>query len=157
MSAKEAAASLSSDELSSEELTAALIERSTALDPLLGVYLEETYERALEEARASDERRANEDQCSAFDGVPVAYKDIFVTKGVTTTAGSRILEGWVPPYDATVVERCKGAGLPGLGKLNLDEFAMGSSTENSAFHPTRNPWDVERVPGGSSGGSAAAV
>ncbi|HZJ51183.1 MAG TPA: Asp-tRNA(Asn)/Glu-tRNA(Gln) amidotransferase subunit GatA [Actinomycetota bacterium] len=157
MPATEAAARLSSGELSSEELTAAAIERSTALDPRLGVYLQETYERALEEARASDERRANERSCSAFDGVPVAYKDIFVTKDVVTTAGSRILEGWVPPYDATVVERCKGAGLPGLGKLNLDEFAMGSSTENSAYHPTRNPWDDQRVPGGSSGGSAAAV
>ena len=157
MSATEAAAGLSSGELSSEELTAGAIERSTALDPRLGVYLQETYERALEEARSSDERRANKRSCSAFDGVPVAYKDIFVTKGVTTTAGSRILEGWVPPYDATVVERCKGAGLPGLGKLNLDEFAMGSSTENSAYHTTRNPWDDQRVPGGSSGGSAAAV
>ena len=157
MPATEAAAKLSSGELSSEELTAAAIERSTALDSRLGVYLQETYERALEEARASDERRANKRSCSAYDGVPVAYKDIFVTKDVVTTAGSRILEGWVPPYDATVVERCKGAGLPGLGKLNLDEFAMGSSTENSAYHPTRNPWDDQRVPGGSSGGSAAAV
>ena len=157
MSATEAAARLSSGELSSADLTAAAIERSKALDPRLGVYLRETYERALEEARASDERRAHQRSCSAFDGVPVAYKDIFVTRDVTTTAGSRILEGWVPPYDATVVERCKGAGLPGLGKLNLDEFAMGSSTENSAYHPTLNPWDDRRVPGGSSGGSAAAV
>ncbi len=157
MAATEAATRLSTGELSSEELTAAAIERSTTLDPRLGTYLQETYERALEEARASDERRASKRLCSDFDGVPVAYKDIFVTKDVATTAGSRILEGWVPPYDSTVVERCKGAGLPGLGKLNLDEFAMGSSTENSAYHPTRNPWDDERVPGGSSGGSAAAV
>ena len=157
MAATEAATKLSSGELSSEELTAAAIERSTTLDPLLGAYLQETYERALDEARASDERRASKRLCSDFDGVPVGYKDIFVTKGVATTAGSRILEGWLPPYDATVVERCKGAGLPGLGKLNLDEFAMGSSTENSAYHPTRNPWDDERVPGGSSGGAAAAV
>ncbi|HEX2236736.1 MAG TPA: Asp-tRNA(Asn)/Glu-tRNA(Gln) amidotransferase subunit GatA [Actinomycetota bacterium] len=157
MSASELAAALSSGSLTSAEVVEGLLARADAIEPSLGTYLCRTPERALEQAAASDARRAAGEAASRFDGVPVAYKDIFVTRGVATTAGSRILEGWVPPYDATVVARCGAAGLPGLGKTNLDEFAMGSSTENSGFHVTRNPWDTGRVPGGSSGGSAALV
>jgi aspartyl-tRNA(Asn)/glutamyl-tRNA(Gln) amidotransferase subunit A len=133
-------------EVSSVEVTEAFLARSEEVDGTLGTYLEHTPDAALAGEPAG-----------RFDGVPVAYKDIFCTDGVPTTAGSKILEGFVPPYSATVVERCTRAGLPMLGKLNMDEFAMGSSNENSAYKPVRNPWDTERVPGGSSGGSAAIV
>ena len=109
-------------------------------------------ERVLARARELDEKGR-----SGIAGVPIAYKDLLCIRGVPTTAGSRILEGYRPPYTATVVRRCEAEGMVELGKTNMDEFAMGSSTENSAYGPTRNPWDRERVPGGSSGGSAAAV
>jgi aspartyl-tRNA(Asn)/glutamyl-tRNA(Gln) amidotransferase subunit A len=148
---------LQAGELSSVELTEALLARTDEVEPKVSSYLHRTPERAVAEARAADDRRAKGEQLSPLDGVPVAYKDIFVTRGVPSTAGSRILEGYVPPYDSTVVDRCGSSGLPMLGKTNCDEFAMGSSTENSGFFPTRNPWDLERVPGGSSGGSAAIV
>ncbi len=156
-SATELAEALKEHEVSAVEIAEALIARADEVDPKIHAYLERTDDRARRDARASDARRAAGEAHSAFDGVPLAYKDIFVTRGVTTTCGSKILEGFVPPYDATVVARCEGAGLPMLGKLNMDEFAMGSSTENSAFGATRNPWDLDAVPGGSSGGSVAAV
>jgi aspartyl-tRNA(Asn)/glutamyl-tRNA(Gln) amidotransferase subunit A len=156
-SATELAGALESKEVSAAEITEALLQRGDEVDPKIHSYLCRTPERALAEAEEADKRRAAGTSRSRFDGVPIAYKDIFVTKGVTTTMGSKILQNFVPPYDSTVVARCSDAGLPMLGKLNLDEFAMGSSTENSAFGPSLNPWDTERVPGGSSGGSTSLV
>ncbi|HWL65072.1 MAG TPA: Asp-tRNA(Asn)/Glu-tRNA(Gln) amidotransferase subunit GatA [Actinomycetota bacterium] len=155
--ATELADRLEKGEVSSVEITQALIDRGAVVDERLHAFLEPTGEIALEQAKAADERRKAGQARSRFDGVPVAYKDIFTTKGTPTTCGSKILAGWVPPYDATVVERCAGAGMPMLGKLNMDEFAMGSSTENSAYGTSLNPWDLECVPGGSSGGSTALV
>ena len=131
--------------------------RIAALDPKIGAYLTVTRDRALAAAAAADARWRAGTPRGPLDGVPLALKDVLCTRGVRTTCGSRILEGFVPPYDATVVERLEAAGAVLLGKTNMDEFAMGSSTEHSAFGPTRNPWDLTRVPGGSSGGSAAAV
>src|SRR5207245_746414 len=123
----------------------------------VGAYLTVTRDQALAAAAASDRRYAAGRPLGPLDGVPVAIKDVFCTRGVRTTCGSKILETFVPPYDATPVARLAAAGAVMLGKTNMDEFAMGSSTEHSAFKLTRNPWDPARVPGGSSGGSAAAV
>src|SRR5207253_10442462 len=131
--------------------------RIAKLDGKVHAFLRLTETEARAAAGAADDRRAGKAPLSPLDGVPVALKDIFCQEGVETTAGSRILQGYVPPYDATVVRRLREAGAVLLGKLNMDEFAMGSSTENSAYGPTRNPWDLVRTPGGSSGGSAAAV
>ncbi len=156
-SAKSLAESLTKKEVSAVEVAQALIDRGNDVDPKIHAYLTPTSEIALDQARAADKRRAKGDTYSAFDGVPIAYKDIFCTKGTRTTMGSKILDNFVPPYSATVVERCEAAGLPMLGKLNLDEFAMGSSTEWSAYGPTRNPWDTDRVPGGSSGGPPTLI
>ncbi|MFL5432715.1 MAG: Asp-tRNA(Asn)/Glu-tRNA(Gln) amidotransferase subunit GatA [Myxococcales bacterium] len=133
------------------------LRRIEEVDGKIHAFLRLTTEEARTAAKASDERRAKGAPLSPLDGVPIGLKDIFCQEGVETTAGSRILAGYVPPYDATVVRKLREAGAVLVGKLNMDEFAMGSSTENSAFGPTRNPWDLSRTPGGSSGGSAAAV
>ena len=139
------------------EATEAYLARIDRLDGKVGAYLTVTRDRALAAARAADARYERGTPLSPLDGVPIAYKDVLCTRGVTTTCGSKVLEGFVPPYDATAVARLTEAGAVMLGKTNMDEFAMGSSTEHSAFKPTHNPWDLARVPGGSSGGSAAAV
>jgi aspartyl-tRNA(Asn)/glutamyl-tRNA(Gln) amidotransferase subunit A len=135
----------------------AYLARVEALDSRVGAYLTVVREHALAAARESERRWRAGAPLGPLDGAPLALKDVLCTRGVRTTCGSKMLEAFVPPYDATVVERLQAAGAVILGKTNLDEFAMGSSTEHSAFHPTRNPWDLARVPGGSSGGSAAAV
>ena len=138
-------------------VTEGYLARIGALDARVGAYLTVTRDEALAAARAAEARYRAKAPLGPLDGVPIALKDVFCTRGVRTTCGSRILERYVPPYDATMVTRLKAAGAVILGKTNMDEFAMGSSTEHSAFQLTRNPWDLARVPGGSSGGSAAAV
>jgi aspartyl-tRNA(Asn)/glutamyl-tRNA(Gln) amidotransferase subunit A len=148
---------LAAGETSSTEVVQASVRRIRRLDSKVKAYLRVDEEGALAAAQASDARRRAGTPRSPLDGVPVALKDLFCTEGLETTAGSRILEGFVPPFDGTAVRLLKQAGLPILGKTNMDEFAMGSSTENSGFFPSRNPWDLTRSPGGSSGGSAAAV
>ncbi|WP_261164108.1 Asp-tRNA(Asn)/Glu-tRNA(Gln) amidotransferase subunit GatA [Microbacterium sp. Marseille-Q6965] len=156
MSAAELAAHLADGELSSVEATQAHLDRIAAVDGRVNAFLHVS-DRALEVARSVDERRAAGEELPPLAGVPLAIKDVLVTTDMPSTSGSKILEGYMSPYDATVVARARQAGLVPLGKTNMDEFAMGSSTEHSAYGPTRNPWDLDRIPGGSGGGSAAAV
>ncbi len=144
-------------EITTEEIARSVMARIEAVEPDVHAYITLTLDGLAAGAKAADSKLAKGEALSPIEGMPLALKDIFCTKGVPTTCGSRILEPFVPPYDATVVARLKAHGLNLVGKNNMDEFAMGSSTENSAFGPTRNPWDRERVPGGSSGGTAAAV
>lgn len=144
-------------QISARELVEAVYERIDAVEEDIKAYITLCRDEALAAAKEADARLARGEAGSSLLGIPVAVKDNICTAGVTTTCASRILHNFVPPYDATVVERLKKAGAPITGKTNMDEFAMGSSTENSGFHVTHNPWDLSRVPGGSSGGSAAAV
>ncbi|WP_197320910.1 Asp-tRNA(Asn)/Glu-tRNA(Gln) amidotransferase subunit GatA [Saccharomonospora sp. NB11] len=158
LSAAELAEKIHSREVSSEEVTRAHLDRISEVDSDIHAFLHVDAEGAVASARAVDESLAKGEQpASAVAGVPLALKDVFTTRDMPTTCGSRTLENWVPPYDATVTRKLREAGVPILGKTNMDEFAMGSSTENSAFGPTRNPWDRERVPGGSGGGSSASI
>ena len=149
-------AGLAAGEFSSEELTRAFLARIERFDPGLNAFITVTAESALAQARSADERR-RQGQAGPLTGVPIAQKDIFCTNGVRTSCGSRMLDRFLAPYDATVVEKLNAAGAVMLGKTNMDEFAMGSSNETSFYGPVRNPWDLDAVPGGSSGGSAAAV
>ena len=148
---------LRSGEITSVELTQACLDRIDAIDSKVHAFLYVDREGALATAAEVDARRAAGEDLPRLAGVPIAVKDNMVTRGLPTTCASKILEGWLPPYDATVVERLHQAGMPIVGKTNMDEFAMGSSTEHSAFGRTGNPWDLDRIPGGSGGGSAAAV
>ena len=152
------AARIAAKELSSVEITRACLDQIAATDERYHAFLHVAADEALDAAAAVDKAVAAGDGLpSALAGVPLALKDVFTTVDMPTTCGSKILEGWQSPYDATLTARLRKAGIPILGKTNMDEFAMGSSTENSAYGPTRNPWNVDRVPGGSGGGSAAAL
>ncbi|MEU1601966.1 Asp-tRNA(Asn)/Glu-tRNA(Gln) amidotransferase subunit GatA [Micromonospora matsumotoense] len=157
MTATDLAGLVAAGETSAVEVTRAHLDRIAAVDERVHAFLHVDTEGALAAARAVDERRAAGEELGPLAGVPVAVKDVLTTKGVPTTVGSKILEGWRPPYDATIVQRLRAAGTVMLGKTNMDEFAMGSSTEYSAYGPTHNPWDTDRIPGGSGGGSAAAL
>ena len=157
VSAADLAGTIARGEVSAVEVVTEHLERISEVEPRLHAFLHVDREGALSAAQAVDRARAAGERLGPLAGVPVALKDVFTQKGIPTTAGSRILQGWRPPYDATVTARLREAGCVILGKTNMDEFAMGSSTEHSGYGPTRNPWDLDRIPGGSGGGSAAAV
>ena len=150
----EIARALAAKEFSASELSSHLLARIKALDPQLNSFISLTEELALSQAKAADARRANGEQ-GALLGAPIAHKDLFCTQGIRTSCGSKILDNFKAPYDATVVDKLAAAGTVTLGKLNMDEFAMGSSNENSYYGVVKNPWDIKAIPGGSSGGSAA--
>jgi aspartyl-tRNA(Asn)/glutamyl-tRNA(Gln) amidotransferase subunit A len=155
--ATQIAKAIAGGEVSAVEVAEAHLDRIAAVDDRVHAFLHVDRDGALAAAREVDTRRAAGEPLGPLAGVPVAVKDVIATKGVPTTCASKILEGWLPPYDATTVTRLREAGLVMLGKTNMDEFAMGSSTEYSAFGPTYNPWDLSRIPGGSGGGSSASV
>ncbi|MEV0996250.1 Asp-tRNA(Asn)/Glu-tRNA(Gln) amidotransferase subunit GatA [Nonomuraea sp. NPDC050202] len=155
--AAELGSMIAAGEVSAVEVAEAHLDRMAEVEPKVKAFLHVDREVTLEQARAVDTRLRAGEKLGPLAGVPIAHKDIFTTHDMPTTAASKILEGWRPPYDATVTARLREAGLVILGKTNLDEFAMGSSTENSAYHATHNPWDLTKIPGGSSGGSSAAV
>ncbi|SDC62480.1 Asp-tRNA(Asn)/Glu-tRNA(Gln) amidotransferase subunit GatA [Actinokineospora iranica] len=158
LTAAEIAAKIQAKEVSAVEVARAHLDRIDAVEPAVHAFLHIDGDRALQAAKAVDEDvAAGRPAASPLAGVPLALKDVLTMRGAPTTCGSKMLEGWEPPYDATVTLRLLEAGLVILGKTNMDEFAMGSSTENSAYGPTRNPWDLDRIPGGSGGGSAAAL
>jgi aspartyl-tRNA(Asn)/glutamyl-tRNA(Gln) amidotransferase subunit A len=156
-SAAELGRLLADKEISAEQVAQAHLDRIAAVDDRVHAFLHVDTEGALSAAREIDQARARGDELGPLAGVPIAVKDVIATRGVPTTCASKILEGWRPPYDATIVTRLREAGLVMLGKTNMDEFAMGSSTEYSAYGPTFNPWDLGRIPGGSGGGSAATL